>query len=321
MKPGDYSLGVDLGGTKIAIGLVDHSGKMIRLERIPTSKKGPQVIVDDIISTVKKVDNGDGKIVAAGVGMAGQISLESGIVHFAPNLGWGDFPLGDALTIGLKVPVRVLNDVRAITWGEWLYGAGQGYNDFLCVFIGTGIGGGIISGGKILTGSDNAAGEVGHITIDLKGSLCTCGNRGCFETLSAGWAIARRAQEMLVSDPAGGHGLLALVGGKADEITAKHVFEACRSKVPVALKVVDEAKEGLIAGIASLVNTFNPRRIILGGGVIQGNPELIGVVRQGIVQRALKVATESLEIVPAALKENAGVIGAAAFATYALFRK
>lgn len=314
MTEKELTLGIDLGGTKVALGVVDPLGNIVHREHIDTNKSGPRAVVKDIISASKRLAQGNGNIVAAGVGMAGQIAPVTGIVHFAPNLGWREFPLGDALKEGLGIPVKVINDVRAITWGEWLHGAGKGCNDILCLFVGTGIGGGIVSAGQMLEGSDNAAGEVGHITIDLRGTLCSCGNRGCFETLAAGWAIAQRAKELLAYDSLGGRGLLDIVGGKVEKITAQYVFEASRNKVPLAMKVIEEAQEGLIAGIASLVNTVNPKRLILGGGVIQGNPELMDVIRQGVPRRALKVVSEQLEIVPAALKGEAGVVGTAAFA-------
>ena len=251
---------------------------------------------------------------AAGVGMAGQIADRSGLVHFAPNLGWKDFPLGTKLGNALDVPVSVINDVRAAAWGEWLHGAGVGCPDLLCLFFGTGIGAGVVSGGRMLTGSNNAAGEVGHMTIALHGALCGCGNRGCFETLAGGWGIARRAREVIAYDAVRGQRLLELAGGNSDAITAREVFIAYREKVPVAVKVIEEFKEALIMGISSLVNIFNPSKVILGGGIIQGNLDLVEVVRQGVPKQALKVSVAQLEIVPALLAGEAGIVGAASFA-------
>ena len=166
----------------------------------------------------------------------------------------------------------------------------------------------------MLIGSNNAAGEVGHMTIDTHGIQCSCGNKGCFETVSAGWGIARRAKEIALYDPTGSRGLLDRVGGNIEAITTIDVFEAYRAGVPAAMKVIEEAKDGLITGVTSLVNLVNPARVILGGGVIQGNLDLIDAIRQGVVKNALKVSTEHLEIVPAALKGDGGVIGAATFA-------
>lgn len=320
MAKGKMALGVDLGGTKLYVGLVDEAGKISSHELIKTSKEGPNAVVADIINAAKKLSGKD-EIAAIGVGMAGQIEKGTGNVLFAPNLGWKNFHLGDELRKAFKIPVSITNDVRAAAWGEWLHGAGRGCSDLLCLFFGTGIGSGIVSGGRMLVGNDNAAGEVGHMTIDINGSKCSCGNTGCFETRAAGWGIAKRAKEVLAYDPAGGKGLLELAGGKVEAINAGHVFEAARNKVPVAMKVIEEAKEAMIAGVAGLVNAFNPRKVILGGGVIERNPELIEVIRQGVPKRALKATADNLEIVPTELKGDAGVIGAAAYARSQLNQK
>jgi glucokinase len=309
-----YALGIDLGGTKIDVGLVDTSGKVLSRELIPTSKAGPEQVVADIVAAAKKLGIQEKKILCAGVGMAGQIEADTGVVWFAPNLSWHHFPLGAKLSSALGVPVTVVNDVRAAAWGEWLYGAGKGCDDLVCVFVGTGIGGGIVSGGRMLTGSTNAAGEVGHITIDLDGPVCSCGNYGCFEAFAGGWAIARNAKEVLSHIEESNSHLLSLVHGNIDEITAKHVFESYRSNDPVACAVIDRAKEALIAGISALINIFNPSRVILGGGIIQHNPDLIESVKKGVPSRALKAATKSVSIVPAQLKGDAGVVGSAACA-------
>ena len=307
------ALGIDLGGTKIDIGVVDCSGKILRRELIKTSKEGPEKVVEEILAHIKKLEVSGEEILAAGVGMAGQIDDLTGLVHFAPNLGWKNFPLGEKLTNSLKIPVKVTNDVRVAAWGEWLYGAGLGCQDMICLFIGTGIGAGIVSGGKMLTGSHNAAGEVGHMTLDLNGPLCSCGNRGCFEALASGWAIAKKAKEVVMHNSIEGKKFLDLTGGTVDQITARAVFEAYKLKASVAVKVIEEAKDVLIAGVAGLVNAFNPAKVILGGGIITGAPFLIDVIREGTPKRGLKTAVEYLEIVQAHLKGDAGVIGASAF--------
>ncbi len=312
-----WTFGVDLGGTKTDIGMVDMAGKVQRRELIKTRvKDGPQAVVEDIVAAIKRLRSQDasGKVFGVGIGMAGQIDKVTGSVHFAPNLGWQEFPLQAEVSKALKMPVFVTNDVRAATWGEWLYGAGRGCDDLLCLFVGTGIGGGVVSGGRMLIGNDNAAGEVGHVTIDMRGPACTCGNRGCFEALAGGWAIARRARELVAVDAGGGRQLLELAGGKLEDITTKHVFEAYRQGLPMARKVIEELKEALVAGISGLVNAFNPARVILGGGVILNDLELIEVISKGVFAHSLKAATRNLQIVVAQLKADAGVVGAAAFA-------
>jgi glucokinase len=307
------NLGIDLGGTKIDIGLVDSSGKILHRELIKTSKAGAETVVHDILHAITTLQHRDHPIQSIGIGMAGQIDAQTGTVLFAPNLGWRDFPLGKAIESALRLPVHITNDVRAAAYGEWLYGAGKGCQDLICLFIGTGIGSGIVSGGRMLTGSSNSAGEVGHMTLDLHGPLCGCGNKGCFEALASGSAIARRAKELISYDSTDGKKLLDLIGSDAETITARHIFEAYRFHSPIAVRVVEEVKETLIAGVAGLVNAFNPQKVILGGGVITGFPELIEVIRSGIPKRALKVAVEHLEVVQGQLKGDAGVVGAAAF--------
>lgn len=317
MEKAKLGLGIDLGGTKIGIGIVDLAGKVKKSVLLETKvKDGADAIVKDIFEATKELlsQEGKGSVCCAGVGMAAQIEKETGVVCFAPNLGWKNFPLQKELGRLLDLPVWVINDVRAATWGEWLYGAGRNCNDLLCLFIGTGIGGGIVSGGEMLFGDSNTAGEVGHITIDLHGPLCTCGNHGCFEAFAGGWAIARRAKELIATSTAEEKFFMEQIGVKLEEITAKHLIEAYRKDNPLAEKIIEEVKEALVVGVASLVNAFNPKRLILGGGIIKGIPELIEVVRKELPKRALKAPLISLEIAPAELKNDAGLIGAAAYA-------
>lgn len=304
------TLGIDIGGTKINIGVVDAQGKILRRELIKTNKNGPEAVLQDIDSVVKKLTSPFDSIQAAGIGIAGQIDFETGLIHFAPNLGWINFPLGERLQNILNIPVKVTNDVRAAAWGEWLYGAGKGCNDLICLFVGTGIGAGIVSGGKMLKGGLNAAGEVGHMTIDLNGPLCSCGNRGCFEALAGGWAIARKAKEMITYHSVEGKKLLDLTGKTIDEMNAKCIFEAYHMKSDIATKIIEEVKEALIVGISTLAHAFNPTKVILGGGIITGAPFLIENVRQELPKRGLKTNVAYIEIIPARFQNDAGVIGA-----------
>lgn len=315
MKQGSYALGIDLGGTKVDIGLVDSSGAIISRQLIPTNKSGADQVVDDIKSAAEKIGIRGKNVIAAGVGMAGQIEAETGRVHFAPNLGWREFPLGERLAFALGIPVSVTNDVRAAAWGEWLHGAGKGCDDLVCIYVGTGVGGGIVSGGRMLTGSSNSAGEIGHTTLELDGPVCSCGNHGCLEAFAGGWAIARNAREILSHIEEGQSILPTLVKGNIDEITAKHVFEGYLSNDPVSVAVIDKAKEALIAGTASLINIFNPSRVIFGGGIIERNPDFIETIKNGVGARALKAPMAHVSILPTKLKGDAGVVGSAAFAS------
>lgn len=193
-----FAIGVDLGGTKIEIAIVDEDGCIQDKQRFPTNSHGGyNMVLDSIANPIKEMclQNNKLKVIAVGIGVAGQIEKETGIVKYAPNLQWHNVALQKDLKKKIAIPVSVCNDVKAATLGEWIYGAGKDCDDVLCVFIGTGIGGGIIIDGKIMEGSNNTAGEIGHITIDLHGPVCHCGNRGCFEALAGGWAIGRDVQK------------------------------------------------------------------------------------------------------------------------------
>ncbi len=318
-----WAIGVDLGGTKVEVAAVKEEGEIFQNIRRPTrADTDPTMIEEEIIASIREIlAKNESRPVGVGVGVAGQVDPLQGQVLSAGNLGWKEVPLQKDLSRELGLPVVVLNDVRAATWGEWLYGNGRGCDDFVCLFVGTGVGGGIVSGGRLLNGTSNSAGEIGHIIVDWHGPSCTCGSQGCLEALAGGWAIARRAQMAVSSDPAAGVLLLELSGGQPKSITAEIVSQAARRGDSLSVRLMEEVKEALIAGIASLVNVFNPSRIILGGGVIDGNPELVEWIGQGVRAKALKAATGSLEIVPSMLKGNAGVIGAAAFAMRLFYKK
>ena len=315
-----WSVGVGLGGTKVEVAHVDADGHLQRRLRRPTAvKDGPKAVELEIVGAIGELVEGVGSLPAGvGVGVAGQIEADSGMVRFAPNLDWHDVPFQADLGEALGLPVVVTNDVRAAAWGEWLHGAGRGCDDLVCLFIGTGIGGGVVSGGQMLSGCSNTAGELGHIVIDLHGPTCHCGNRGCLEALAGGWAIARRARETVAGEGGSGATLLQMAGGKPEALTAKMVAHAANQGDLLAQKIVNQAAEALVAGITSLVNAFNPCRLILGGGVIEGLPEWIDRIEKGVRQRALAAALASLQVLPAQLHSDAGVVGAAALAMRAV---
>ncbi len=315
-----WAIGIDLGGTKIEIAGVDENGSIMKRVRRETDVAGgADKVQTDIITAVREIMVTSGTRPAGiGVGMAGQIDPETGTVIFSPNLDWRDVPLRKNLSDRLGLPAVVTNDVRAAAWGEWLYGAGRGYDDIVCVFVGTGIGGGIVSRGDMLEGCTNTAGEIGHLTIDLNGPACHCPNHGCFEALAGGWAIARDARDAVADDPAAGRAILALADGDAGNITAKIVAEAAHAGDPLASKIFRGVGEALVAGCTSLVNAYNPCVLILGGGVIEGMPGLVTTVDAGVHGRALGAARSRLTVVSSGLHNDAGVVGAAAFALHSL---
>lgn len=311
-----WTIGIDIGGTKIELAGVDLLGNVIRRIRIETrTAELPETVESDMIEAIEQIREGlDYPPLGVGIGMAGQIEPETGVVRFAPNLNWLEVPLRANMSEALGLPVFVTNDVRAATLGEWLFGAGRGCDDLLCLFVGTGIGGGIVTGGRLLTGCSNTAGELGHIIIEMNGPHCHCGSRGCMEAFAGGWAISRRAREAVEADPVAGACLLQQVGGQAEKLTPRHLVPAVEVGDKLALQLVDEISEALIAGATGLVNAFNPCRLILGGGVMEGFPQLVDRIGDGIRKRALSAASAPLEVVPSGLRNLAGVIGAAVLA-------
>ncbi len=311
-----WTVGVDVGGTKIEVAGVDSTGSVLMRRRLATRiSEGPAVIQSEIIETVLDLRDKAGTMpVGLGIGVAGQVDSVTGMVHFAPNLDWRDVPIGKVLGDALGLRIFVTNDVRAATWGEWLHGAGRGCDDIVCLFVGTGIGGGVVSGGRMLTGCTNTAGEVGHITVDLDGPLCHCGNHGCMEALAGGWAIARSAREAVEREPGAGALLLQKAGGHAEAINTRVVSEAAAEGDSMATGILESAARALAAGAVGLVNAFNPCRLILGGGVIEGVPWLVDRVNREVHRRALTMAGAPLQVLGSQLGNDAGVIGAAIMA-------
>jgi glucokinase len=309
------TLGVDLGGTKIAAALVDDGGKILADHTAPTgADRDASAVIADIVRIVRdELGPGARGAAALGIGVAGQVDPADGTVLEAPNLHWHHVPLGADLSSALGLPVVVTNDVRAATWGEWRHGAGRGAQDLVTLFVGTGVGGGIVSGGRVLTGCTNTAGEIGHITIVTDGRPCTCANRGCLEAYTGGWAIAAQAQEAARADAAGARGLIERAGS-IGAITAKTVAEAFGDGDRLAQSLIGTVARHLAAGIVTLVNAFNPCLLILGGGVLEGVPRLVEMVEGPVRARALAAATRRLRFTRAALGREAGVVGAAAIA-------
>lgn len=309
-----WAAGVDLGGTKIQTIQVNAFGTIGEKIKCPTDvNAGPDAIIHKIAESIQELQKKIGQPPSAiGVGVAGQIEAETGLVKFAPNLHWENIPLQKNLIRLIGVPVIVINDVRAATWGEWLHGAGKDSKNLLCIFIGTGIGGGIISDGKMITGFNNTAGEIGHMTVDLNGPQCTCGNFGCMEAFAGGWALAERAKELLEKKPQEGQILRSkMENGK---LLGHHVTEAAKEGDLIAKEVLNMAVEAIAAGVSSLINALSPQKIIFGGGVIEGSHLLIEEIERKIKLRTLSTALNQIEIVSAKLHNDAGSIGAGALA-------
>jgi glucokinase len=315
MSTKKWSIGMDLGGTKIKAARIDESGTIQNEIEEKTDVSGGVEAVQHQIEKLAGTltDDASTNPLSLGIGVAGQIDKKTGAVTYAPNLDWHDVPLDAALEKRLDIPVTVLNDVRAAAWGEWLHGAGKGCRDMICIFIGTGVGGSFVSEGRLAEGASNAAGEVGHMTVLLDGPECHCGNKGCLEALIGSWAIQRDARKALKEDPDTETLMLSIAGGDIEKVTAKTVIKAHNKGDARASEIITEVKNALAGALTGITNTLNPEKIILGGGVIEHLPDVIPQVEKEVNERALEAATEPLNIVPVQLQDDSGVIGAAAY--------
>jgi len=314
-----YLVGVDLGGTNIVAGALAEDGSdLLALRSEPTrADQGADAVVDRmarmidtvIAETIAQTGARRDDVIGVGVGAPGPLDRERGIVVTTPNLGWTNFPLRDVISERTRLPVRIDNDANCATLGEWWLGAARGANNVIGMTIGTGIGGGIIMGGRLYHGSSDVAGEIGHATIDITGRRCKCGNYGCLEAYASGPSIADRAREAVGADDEAF--LVLMVGGDASKITAATVYEAAKLGDDVALDVVRETSRFLGAGIANLLNIFNPDVVVIAGGVTQAGETLFGPLRREVRKRAFKPAVEACQIVPGTLVA-AGVVGAVA---------
>jgi glucokinase len=314
-KANGNTLGVDLGGTKVETALVDSTGRILAGHRqSATAAGGPHEIIEGVAKAARLcIEESGSSATALGVGVAAQVEKESGMVLNAPNLGWKQIPLRDRLQALLEIPTFVINDVNAVAWGEWRHGAGRGSDNLVCIFVGTGIGGGVVCDGRLLEGHSNTAGELGHIPIVADGRSCTCGGRGCVEAYAGGWAIALRAQEEALKDQQAAD-VLIKTAGSIQDITAGTVSMAFHLGDPLAVRLIEETVSSLSACAVGIVNAFNPEYLILGGGVVDGLPHLVEEVKKTVENSALKAVARDLTIVRAALGSQAGVIGAAALA-------
>ena len=309
-----YSVGIDLGGTKILFGLVEReSGKVVDFVKKKTKKeKGSENIarkmLDGIDRLLEQTQVDLSEIQSIGVGSAGQIDRENGVIIGALNLDCYNLDLKRILEEKFKIPTFVGNDVEVAALGEQKFGAGRNCNDFVCVFVGTGIGSAIVKDGKLMRGATGTAGELGHIIVDLNGRPCACGAHGCLEAYASRTAIETRIDGALKK---GRKSCISeyLEDGKA--ITSSMIRKAIEREDELVLQCVTEASEYLSAGLASVINLINPERIILGGGLI----EAVDYFYQSTIKKArakcLPVPAEKIEFKKTELGDFSGVVGAA----------
>lgn len=309
-----YSIGIDLGGTKILIALVNReTGEVLAHVKKKTKKeKGSQNIIRKMLEGIEELITSSGKkfneISSIGVGAAGQIDRENGIIIAAPNLDCFNLDIKKILSDRFNIPVFVGNDVEIAAIGEQKFGAGKDCDDFVCVFVGTGVGSSVIKKGEIIYGATGTAGEIGHIIVDLNGRPCACGAHGCLEAYASRSAIEKRIEGALKKGRKSAI-LDYLEPGKS--ITSSMIQKSIEREDELVLQCVTEASEYLSGGLASIINFINPKLIILGGGLIEAVDYFYQKTIKKAKSKSLPVPAEKILFKKAMLGDYSGVIGAA----------
>ncbi len=309
----DKAVGIDLGGTFIKFGLVGQDGSILKQGRKESGgEKGRGEVLLRIEEAVREALSGTrpSEIKGIGIGTPGLVDNE-GTVFLAPNLpDWNNIPLAKIFREKFNLPVKVENDVNTITWGEYLFGSGKGIQTIVCITLGTGLGGGVVVNGKLLRGGNYSAVELGHITINTKGTHCGCGNKGCVESYVGAGRIVEKTKRYLKKDRSSI--IPGLVNGDLSKITPKTVSEAYRKGDRLAARIWKEAGADIGAMLASLVNVFNPEAIIIGGGVAQAGEPLFKAIKEEIMKRSFPLLSKNVKILPASLGQESGIKAAAA---------
>jgi glucokinase len=304
------TIGVDIGGTKIAAGVVDEEGAILDTCQVPTPST-PEGVVEAIADAIRTVGKGS-SAEAVGIGAAGYVDDKRATVLFAPNINWRHETLKDKIEQRVSLSVVVENDANAAAWGEYRFGAGAGHDDVVCITLGTGLGGGIIIGGRLHRGRFGVAGEFGHIRVVPDGLLCGCGSQGCWEQYASGRALVRYARQRATATPDAAGVLLGLGDGTPEGIDGKHVSQAARQGDPVAIDSFRELARWAGAGLADLASLFDPSAFIVGGGVSDEGDLVLEPIRKSF--RRWLVGSRyrpHAQVVAARLGSRAGLVGAA----------
>jgi glucokinase len=304
------TIGVDIGGTKIAAGVVDEAGTILETSQVSTPPT-PEGVVDAIADAVRTVGKGT-RAEAVGIGAAGYVDDKRATVLFAPNINWRHEALKDKVEQRVGLPVVVENDANAAAWGEFRFGAGQGHDDVVCITLGTGLGGGIVLGGRLYRGRFGIAGEFGHIRMVPDGLLCGCGSQGCWEQYASGRALVRYARQRATASPDAAGVLLALGNGTPEGVEGRHISAAARQGDPVAVDSFRELARWAGAGLADLASLFDPSAFIVGGGVSDEGDLVLEPIRKSY--RRWLVGSRyrpHAQVLAARLGGRAGMVGAA----------
>ena len=307
---GTFAVGMDLGGTNARAAAVDERGKILAVKKVPLAGRDPESAADALATCAKEALAASGRdradCAGFGIGVAGQVEAGTQKVLVAPNLGWRDVEFAPLLQQRLGAPVRLANDLSVAALGEARAGSAKGYPDAILVFVGSGVGSGLILGGRIFEGARGVAGEFGHVKVRPGGRLCGCGEHGCLEAYAGGHNLGARAAEAMAE---GRHTILAVPEGLRP--TADMLERAARQGDALSQELLDDA--ALLVGVATanVVTLLNPAALFLGGGVLFGSPRMRQGVEQAVRDNANRAALERLVIVDPVLGDDAGVIGAA----------
>ncbi|MBJ7493509.1 MAG: ROK family protein [Opitutales bacterium] len=310
-------LAFDLGGTKIAFGVVAENGEVLGSDKIETlAKQGPEQAIQRVNlsaqSLLQKLNIKPQELIGIGIASPGPLDISKGCVDGSPNLpGWTGYSIEQGLSSFFNLPARIDNDANAAALGEYKFGAGKNKKNMVYITVSTGIGGGVIVDGRLMRGANGNAAELGHLTLNINGPVCPCGANGCFEMYASGTAIARRTREAI---QAGAPSQILSLAGSLEKITTHHILAALQKEDELAKKIWNETTEYLGRGLAVVINTFNPELIVVGGGVTAAGELLFNPVREKALRYAFPRLAAVCSIVPAGLGSNVGVVGAAACA-------
>lgn len=314
----ELALGIDLGGTNVRAALVDRgTGRIAAASKSPLGDRSPEVVVAAVAAAARQVAAAaglaPGGMGTAGVGVAGQCLGASGVVLNAPNLGWRDVPFGAMLERALGQPVRVSNDLSAATWGELRFGAARGFSEVLVVFVGSGVGAGLVVRGRLVEGARGVAGEIGHVRVrPPRGGAprrCGCGQTGCLEAWAGGMNLSARVREDIQAGAV--TAVTEVVGGDLGRVSPSAVEEAFARGDGYARELWEELGELVGTAVANAVTLVDPARLILGGGVLTACPGLAAAVRRHFDAAVSPSAAAGLTVAEAALGDDAGLVGAA----------
>lgn len=315
------ALGVDIGGTKIAVGVVDAKGRILAKVRRQTQPDHPESIDAAIADAVAEL-SADYDVTAVGLAAAGFASSDRNRMTFAPNIAWRDYPLGDKVREAIgrdDLTVVVENDANAAGWAEFVHGAGVGTSHMVMLTIGTGLGAAIVVDGEMTRGAYGFAAELGHVRLVPEGHPCGCGQRGCWEQYASGSALTREARRAAVDRPVRAAALLELAGGEPTAITGPHVTQAAMAGDELGVELLAELGRGIGAGAASIAAVLDPEVFVVGGGVIAAGDLLLDPAREAFEDLLTARHHRPLPpILPAAMANDAGIVGAAALAREAV---